>query len=51
MDFTIQYHFRKRDTAKVGKYRGIFKINFQQDGEQKTLIVPYSKILEIEVIK
>ena len=51
IDFTIQYHFRKKDTAKVGKYKGIFKIKFEQDGEQKTLITPYSKILEIEVIK
>ena len=38
LDFTIQYHFRKRDTAKVGKYKAIFKINFEQDGEKKTLI-------------
>ena len=51
MDFTIQYHFKKKDTAKVGKYRGIFKIKFEQDGEEKTLITPYTKILEIEVIK
>ena len=51
MDFSIQYHFTKKDTAKVGKYRGIFKIKFEQDGEQKTLITPYTKILEIEVVK
>ena len=51
MDFSIQYHFTKKDTAKVGKYRGIFKIKFEQDGEQKTLITPYTKVLDIEVIK
>ena len=29
MDFSIQYHFTKKDTAKVGKYKGIFKIKFE----------------------
>jgi len=51
LDFTIQYHFTKKDTAKIGKYKGVFKIKFEQDGEEKTLITPYSKILQIEVIK
>ena len=51
MDFTIQYHFKKKDTAKVGKYKGIFKIKFEQDGEEKFLITPYTKSLDIEVIK
>jgi hypothetical protein len=51
VDFSIQYHFTKKDTAKVGKYKGVFKIKFEQDGEQKTLITPYTKILQIEVVK
>jgi hypothetical protein len=51
IDFTIQYHFTKRDTAKVGKYRGIFKIKFEKDGEQKTLITPYNNVLDIEILK
>jgi len=51
LDFTIQYHFKKNDTKKVGKYKGIFKIIFQQDNEEKTLITPYTKLLYIEVIK
>lgn len=51
MDFTIQYHFTKKDTSKVGKYKGIFKIKFEQDNEQKTLIIPYTKSLDIEVVK
>ena len=51
LEFTIQYHFTKKDTSKIGKYRGIFKIKFEQDGEQKTLITPYEKVLDIEVVK
>jgi len=51
MDFSIQYHFTKKDTAKIGKYKGVFKIKFEKNGEYKILITPYSKILEIEVIK
>lgn len=50
-EFTIQYHFTKKDTAKIGKYRGIFKIKFDENGEQKTLITPYEKVLDIEIIK
>ena len=51
MDFSIQYHFTKKDTAKIGRYRGVFKIKFEQDGEQKTLITPYTKSLDIEIVK
>ena len=51
LDFTIQYHFTKKDTNKIGNYRGQFKIIFEQDGEQKTLITPYDKYLNIEIIK
>lgn len=51
LDFTIQYHFTKKDTAKVGKYKGIFKITFVENEENKTLIIPYDKVLDIEVVK
>jgi putative lipase involved disintegration of autophagic bodies len=51
LDFTIQYHFTKKDTKKIGKYKGIFKIIFEQDGQFKTLITPYNKSLDIEVVK
>jgi len=51
LDFTIQYHFTKKDTAKIGNYRGVFKITFEKDGEQKMLITPHTKVLNIEVIK
>jgi len=50
LDFTIQYHFTKKDTAKIGNYKGVFKITFENDGETKTLVIPHSKILEIEII-
>jgi hypothetical protein len=51
LDFTIQYHFTKKDTKKIGIYKGVFKITFEKDGETKTLITPYEKVLHIEVIK
>jgi hypothetical protein len=50
LDFTIQYHFSKKDTKNVGLYKGNFKITFENDGETKTLVIPHSKILEIEII-
>jgi hypothetical protein len=51
LDFTIQYYFSKKDTSKIGKYKGVFKITFEKDGENKILIIPYNKVLDIEVIK
>jgi hypothetical protein len=51
LDFTIQYHFKRGDTKKIGKYKGEFKIIFQENDEYKTLIVPSDKVLDIEIIK
>lgn len=51
LDFTIQYHFTKKDTKKIGKYKGIFKIIFEQDGQVKTLVVPHNKALDIQIEK
>ena len=36
-DFRIQYKFSKKDTNKIGKYTGIFKINF--DGKVFPIIL------------
>jgi hypothetical protein len=47
MDFTIQYKFKKKNTAKAGFYVGEFKIVFIKDGEEKTLIVPINNKLNI----
>ena len=47
MDFTIQYKFKKKNTAKAGFYSGEFKIVFTKDGEEKTLIVPINNKLNI----
>ena len=47
MDFTIQYKFKKKNTAKSGFYVGEFKIVFIKDGEEKTLIVPINNKLNI----
>jgi hypothetical protein len=48
-DFTIQYHFTKKDTAKSGIYSGEFKIKFNKDGEEKNLTL--LKNINIEIIK
>jgi hypothetical protein len=50
IDFTIQYHFTKKDTKNIGKYKGEFKIIFEKYGEQKTIIVPLNYKLDIEVL-
>ena len=50
IDFTIQYHFTKKDTKNIGKYKGEFKIIFEKYGEQKTIIVPLNYRLDIEVL-
>jgi hypothetical protein len=47
MDFTIQYKFKKKNTAKAGFYTGEFKIIFSKNGEEKTLIVPINNKLNI----
>ncbi len=50
IDFTIQYKFSKKDTAKAGKFRGEFKIIFEKYGEQKTIVVPLNYKLDIEIL-
>ncbi len=50
IDFTIQYKFTKKDTSKPGKYKGEFKIIFEKYGEQKTIVIPLSYQLDIEVL-
>jgi len=47
MDFTIQYKFKNKNTAKAGFYVGEFKIVFIKNGEEKTLIVPINNKLNI----
>lgn len=50
IDFTIQYKFTKKDTSKVGKYKGQFKIIFEKYGEQKSIIIPLNYDLDIEIL-
>ena len=47
MDFTIQYKFKKKNTAKAGFYTGEFKIVFSKDNEEKILITPINNKLNI----
>ena len=48
-DFTLQYKFKKKHTAKAGFYSGEFKITFTQDNEEKSLIIPINNKLNIVI--
>jgi hypothetical protein len=48
-EYTIGYVWKRRDTSKVGKYRGLFEIEFQ-DGSGP-LIVPIKEELYINIME